>query len=42
MRPLHLDHGAFDEHMVDLMIVISSLSYGCSSGGVGRLGFVLV
>jgi hypothetical protein len=27
VRPLHLDHEAFNDHMIDLTVVIPSLSF---------------
>jgi hypothetical protein len=27
VRPFSLDHGAFDNHMVNLLVIVSSLSF---------------
>jgi hypothetical protein len=27
VRALHLDHGAFDDHIIDLVIILSLLSF---------------
>jgi hypothetical protein len=43
VRPLRLDHGTFDDHMIDLAILVSSLSFvleisvGASGDGMDKI-----